>query len=119
MANRILDLLSRKLGQYFDIEQRDENGKIIIEGEYQEQEEEPSYLSLKDQWTQDIISGDTSILETFIKQYQRDHKKIERLVYLFQDNLELARWLVSQNDNNLYLRLPIEIWEIVDQLVNN
>lgn len=128
MANRILNSLSRRLGQYFDIGQREK----IIDVEYHETEHEghheseheghhetehaePSYLSLKEQWTQNIISGDMQILEAFLK--MKNPGKKERLIYLFRDNTELARWLIAQNNNDLYLKLPIEIWEIVDQLV--
>ncbi len=114
-----LDITSHLLRRYFNIEERDENGNIILECDFEKvaPEKEIKSLSLKGQWTKDIISGDTSILDTFLK--MRNPQKNQKLEYLFKDNLELAHWLVKQKNNELYLKLPIEIWEMVDKQIES
>ena len=118
MKKTFLDSVQLLLGRYFEIgvEERDENGNIIIEGTFHEVPSEPKKpSSLQKKYTKAIIDGDLSILQKFLKQYSHNHSKKEGLLFLFQNNLELSHWLVEEAPDEIVIQLPLDIWEMVDK----
>lgn len=117
MKKTFLDSVQKLLGRYFEIEETDENGNLIIEGTFHEvpsEPEKPISSSLKNRYTKAILNGDTSILEKILKKYA-DNQSTEELTFLFKENLALSRWLVDEAPDEIVLQLPLDIWELVDK----
>lgn len=120
MKRTILDAAQKWLSRYIDIGEKED----ILDGDFREVETETetenvTTSALQERLTQEILNGDITILETYLKQYRNNHKNIDGLMFLFKDNLRLSKWLVDEADAQLLLKFPIEIYNIVDQQLSD